>query len=160
MLVCGREKEKVTRHPLSRHTLRKGPSLRTSSHVTRCTPHRSDCSPIDITMKAKKKNSDSNSLARSPVLREVYSATTDPTKVDRPVGVLVHAALRHAWTINNDHKMAHIFDSVNPARQFKRGMPDDPEASFPEYGPENDEYVTDTDGPAPGWMQFNPKPYT
>ena len=100
-----------------------------------------------------------DSLTSSLISNEVYSATTDPTLVDRPVEGLVHGALKHAWAINNNHKMSHIFDSVNPARQFRREMVYDQDASFPEHSSADDEYLTDTDGPAPGWMPFNPEPH-
>jgi hypothetical protein len=66
-----------------------------------------------------------------------------------------------AWRINTDHRMALIFDAVNPARQFKRGEILDEKAdadeAFPTYSPSpsTDLNVTEVDEHSDGDL----KPY-
>lgn len=80
--------------------------------------------------------------------------------VDLQLGDLVHGAMGHAWRINSDHPMAFIFDTVNPARQLRKGMLYSDEADFPELDSEHhSQHVTYVDTAAPGWMPFNPPPY-
>jgi len=56
--------------------------------------------------------------------------------------------------------MCYIFDTVNPAMQFKRGMAYDDEADdFPEYGPESSGDLTETDVAGSGLMPFKLRPY-
>lgn len=80
--------------------------------------------------------------------------------VDRPVETSIHPSMAHAWRVNPDHPMALILDVVNPARRFKRGMPFDEHRDFPDFPLGESGDVTYTDTMAPGWMPFNPTPYT
>lgn len=88
-----------------------------------------------------------------------YVTTTNHRIVTHPVESLVHQALRDAWMINSRLPMAYIFDSVCPARRWRRGMLFDEQADFPEYDPDYPKELTYTNGPPPGWMPFNVKPY-
>jgi hypothetical protein len=81
-------------------------------------------------------------------------STADPSEVRRPVISLVDPALAAAWKVNQTHNMCFIFDSVSPARRFKRGMVFDEAADFPEDTHDGD--ITETDGPDPGWMPVDP----
>lgn len=94
-----------------------------------------------------------------PRLEEEYAHTTDPEKVTEPVLDLVHRNLKNAWRINKNHSMCFIFDAVNPARQFKRGMLYNERSDFPDYGPEPWDDLTETDTKAPGWMPYKPRVY-
>lgn len=81
-----------------------------------------------------------------------YGETTDPKDVTGPVLEQVDPALVGAWSINNDNRMAIIFDAVNPVRQFQRGVPYNekarPENAFAKYDPDpkEDPYVTEDEG--------------
>ena len=85
------------------------------------------------------------------MLEPGYEDTTDPGLVTVPVPNLVHPALKDAWVINTNHKMALIFDIVNPVRQFKRDeyydSDDEPEKAFAIYdpSPKSDPNVTEDD---------------
>jgi hypothetical protein len=52
--------------------------------------------------------------------------------------------------------MCFIFDAITPARQFKRGMPYQADAEFPDYGPEPWVDLTESDDPTTGWMPYKP----
>jgi hypothetical protein len=90
----------------------------------------------------------------------IYSTTTDPRAVDRPFQPLVHSAMAGAWTINNRHSMAYIFDAVNPARIFKRGMRYDDSLDFPQVDERSHGDMTETDSESPGWMPYMPRPHS
>lgn len=83
--------------------------------------------------------------------KRAYKDTTDPGSVTRPVTNLVDPALATAWSVNKKHKMAFIFDAINPARQFKRDQLYDDDAddddAFAKYdpSPESDSDVTECD---------------
>ena len=88
------------------------------------------------------------------------STITDPTRVSQPIKTLVDPVMSRAWTINTSNAMYYIFDTVNPAMQFKQGMAYDNQADdFPEYGLESSGDLTETDTVAPGLMQFKLRPY-
>ena len=85
----------------------------------------------------------------------------DPKLIDQPVERLVHESLRNAWVVNKSRPMCLIFDCVNPARQFKRGVLYDLDETtpFPNYDPdpERDGNVMEGDeGPHPGLQPYNP----
>jgi hypothetical protein len=88
-----------------------------------------------------------------------YKDTTDPEMVTGPVLDLADTALKEAWMVNTDHRMALIFDAVNPAREFKRDRICDKYSNdrFPEYDPtpESDSDVTDRDEEG-NLQQYNP----
>jgi hypothetical protein len=81
---------------------------------------------------------------------------TNPAKVNRPVTTAIHGNLKNAWRINKALPMCFIFDYISPAHRFKRGMPFDEEAVFPEG---NSGDVTETDADPPGLMPIMPKQY-
>jgi len=54
--------------------------------------------------------------------------------------------------------MCFIFDTISPARQFKRGMPFDEDGEFPEYAEEESGNVTETDDNL-GLMPYMPETY-
>lgn len=98
---------------------------------------------------------------RSPSpLPASYPQTTDPSEVREPVKKEVHRNLRTAWKVDTGHQMCYIFDSISPARQFKRGTPFDRNKEFPGFGPYPWDDLTDTDGEDPGWMPFAPVKHT
>lgn len=82
-----------------------------------------------------------------------YSLTTNPAKVDRPYEDIVHESLAFGWKVNNENKMCFIFNSANPARQLKRGMPFEHHLKFPVYNPSQGD-LTENDCEPPGWMPF------
>ena len=88
-----------------------------------------------------------------------YAGTTNHRIVTHAVESLVHPALRGAWAINNHLPMAYIFDAVCPARRWKKGMPYDDEADYPDYDSDHPKELTYTNGPPPGLMPFNVKSY-
>jgi hypothetical protein len=80
-----------------------------------------------------------------------YADITDPKVVNKPAGDLSKLPLRDTWVINNNNRMALIFDQVSPVRHFKRGEAredengeDLPYATY-NPSPEEDPDVTDTD---------------
>lgn len=90
---------------------------------------------------------------------------TDPARITQPISAHVHDALKNAWRINRALPMCFIFDSVSPARQFKRGMlfsDVDFTHQYPRY-PKKDssdvDDITETDGDPP-WMPYWPRAYT
>ena len=91
-----------------------------------------------------------------------YVDVDDPKRIIGPVPGLVCPALRNAWKINNFNSMGFIFDVINPARQFKRGMEYDEQSDSPyaDYDPDpkNDPNVTETDEDATT-QPYNPKIY-
>ena len=82
-----------------------------------------------------------------------------PANVNGPIRALIHRNLANAWSINKKLQMCYIFDSVSPARHFKRGMPFSAKADFPIL--EGDELgnVTDTDVDPPGLMPYAHNPH-
>ena len=74
----------------------------------------------------------------------LYNATTNPSEVDQPVVDHVHENLSKAWKINRSHPMCFVFDLVNPARRFARGMPYDDRLEFPDADRDQGN-VTETD---------------
>lgn len=83
------------------------------------------------------------------------SAKIDPVDISEPVTALVHKNLRNAWQINKNLPICFIFDSISPARRFKRGMPHNENIDFPVYNDKESGNVTETDDVAcPGWMQY------
>ena len=87
----------------------------------------------------------------------------DPTNVELPIRAVVHRSMGSAWRVNKTLPMCFIFDSISPARRFKRGMPfsDSEKVALPilsdkEVGSGN---VTETDGPDPGLMPYAHDPY-
>lgn len=82
--------------------------------------------------------------------------TTNVNEVTGPVMSMVHNAMTEAWTINKHLPMWLVFDSVNPVRQFKRGMAFNSHVDFPEYGPPPWTELTETDQPLPGLMPYAP----
>jgi len=93
----------------------------------------------------------------SPSSTPDYSNTTDPKKVDRPVEDDVHSALSLSWKVNRDLEMWFVFDTISPARLFKRGAVRNDEDDFADY--DTYEELTETDGDPPGWMQYKPPIY-
>lgn len=88
-----------------------------------------------------------------------YEAITDPAMVDRAVESLVCASMANAWMVHASHPMAFIFDAINPARTFKRGMPFNNSLDFPDYRSNQRKTLTYIDAAPPGLMQFRPKAY-
>lgn len=144
---------------------------KTSSHSTKLRPTRKrhqqpsperepSSSPIPfVRSKRRTHPKPIPELPSSPISDSSYPETTDPTKVTRPVEELVHEMMSRAWKVNNDRPMCFIFDVVNPARQFKRGMLYDEDAEFPDYGPEPWDDLTEADTDEPGWMPYKPIAY-
>jgi hypothetical protein len=89
-----------------------------------------------------------------------YPQVKDPSKVDRPIEEEIHENLSTAWKVDTGHQMCYIFDTISPARQFKRGMPFDDDKEFADYAPEPWEDLTDTDNEETGWMPFKPVKHT
>jgi len=79
---------------------------------------------------------------------------TNPANVTRPVSGFVHPSLMHAWQINRNLPMCFIFDAISPSLKFKRGMPFDDAAAFPEYQESEAGFITETDGESPAWMPY------
>ena len=84
---------------------------------------------------------------------------TDPTRVNRPISTAIHNNLKDAWMINKALPMCFIFDSVSPARRFKRGMLYTDDGDFPDYNEEDVGDVTETDTDLPGLMPYMPDEY-
>jgi len=60
---------------------------------------------------------------------------TDPREVTGPVVELIHRNLGEVkWKLYTDHQMCFIFDSVTPARQWKRDTVYTSEDPWVEYG--------------------------
>jgi hypothetical protein len=96
-----------------------------------------------------------SSLSTEPA--EDYPSITDPVKADRPVEDIVHESLSFGWKVNTRNQMWFIFDSVNPARQFKQGMRHDDSIDFPAPSLSFRD-VTEIDE-SPPLMQFAPREY-
>lgn len=86
-------------------------------------------------------------MAKTPAPRKkpAYGETTDPGDVTKPVMALVHKNLKKAWRVDQKNQMCWIFDSVSPARQWKRGCLKTAEEEFVEYGPSPWPELTETD---------------
>ena len=83
-----------------------------------------------------------------------------PAYFDGPVQKLVHRSLTSAWRINDKLPMCFAFDSISPARRFKRDMPFSSKADFPILGEEEEPgNVTETDVDGPGLMPYAHNPY-
>ena len=80
---------------------------------------------------------------------------SDQAEIRRPSLKLIHPSLRSAWAINKHLPICFIFDTVSPARRFKRGTLFDEDADFPEYDEGESGNVTETDIPPPGLMPYN-----
>jgi hypothetical protein len=88
-----------------------------------------------------------------------YEETIDPTALTIPVNEHVHSDLQRAWKINRCLPMWFVFDTVTPARQFKRGTYYLEEKSFADYGPEPWDDLTESDTGSPGWVPYKPRVY-
>jgi hypothetical protein len=89
-----------------------------------------------------------------------FGAFTDVQDVDSPVVSQVHKHMFHSWRVNKEHPMWLIFDSVNPARRFKRDMPYDEDADYPDLDPDDAGDVTETDLADSPQMPFMPAKHT
>src|ERR1700743_459236 len=108
----------------------------------------SDSDDVDSSSEEEDASQDtSRSVAKSA--QQLYEEVDDPKLVKGPVADVVSPALKKAWAVNKAHRMALIFDAVNPVRQFKRNAKydDDLEDPYAEYDPDpdGDPNVTKTD---------------
>ena len=78
---------------------------------------------------------------------------TDSAKVGQPISASIHPNLQSAWRVNRNLPMCFLFDSISPARRFKRGMLFSDEADFPIYSHSEAGDVTETDA-IPALMQY------
>jgi len=72
-----------------------------------------------------------------------------------PVEELVDEELANAWRVNRHNQMCFIFDVINPARQFKRGMKYKEDQDFADYGPDPWYDLTEDDC-KDGWTPYKP----
>jgi hypothetical protein len=91
-------------------------------------------------------------------LRDPAPDETTPANIEQPITGLIHPALLNSWTINKSVDLCFIFDTVSPARQFKRGVIYNDDDDYPEYDDGAPGDVTETDGDPP-LMPYQPRPY-
>lgn len=92
-----------------------------------------------------------------PEDQEEYAKTMDRKMVVGPVEELVDEELANAWKVNRHNQMCFIFDVVNPARQFKRGMRYKEDQDFADYGPDPWYDLTEDDcKEGSGWTPYKP----
>lgn len=84
---------------------------------------------------------------------------TTSRKIKQPISTLVHPTLKSSWVINPHMDMSLIFDTVSPARQFKRGTVDDGSQDFPVLDTGDLDDITETDAPGSSWIQYMPGKY-
>ena len=101
---------------------------------------------------------DSESTGNPMDVDDSSPSETDPVKINQPLSTVVHQSLTSAWQITRDLPMCFVFDSVSPARKFKRDMLFDEEADFPQFDDGQSGDVTETDVP-PGLMPYAPDEY-
>ena len=77
----------------------------------------------------------------------------DSARVGQPTSTSIHQNLQSAWRVNRRLPMCFIFDSISPARRFKRGMLHSEEADFPIYSDSEAGNVTETDA-TPALMPY------
>ena len=92
----------------------------------------------------------------TPAPEDEYEDVTDVTEVTGPVDSMVNQSMVGGWKVNKDLPMWLIFDTVNPVRQFKRGMPYDDDVDFPAYGPPPWDDLTESEDPIIGPMPYAP----
>jgi len=81
----------------------------------------------------------------------------DRKMVVGPVEELVDEELANAWRVNRHNQMCFIFDVINPARQFKRGMKYKEDQDFADYGPDPWYDLTEDDCKVgSGWTPYKP----
>jgi hypothetical protein len=115
--------------------------------------------PGNITNKRTRSDRKSRDPGVLPIEHDPPPGETDPAKVNRPISTIVHENLKSAWAINKALPMCFIFDTISPARQFKRGTPFDEQGQFPEYSEGELNNVTETDGDPIPWMPYVLKEY-
>jgi len=122
---------------------------RARKHPTRKTPASGGDNQDDSSQAMGAPNPEDTAEAIDPDPMEA-----DPARVERPVSALVNHSLKNAWKINQSLPMCFVFDAVSPSLKFKRGMPFNDAANFPEYQESEAGNVTDTNGDSPAWMPY------
>ena len=83
---------------------------------------------------------------------------TDPREVIEPVTKLIHISFAEVkWRLYTYHQMCWIFDSVSPARQWKRGTVYTDEDPWAEYGDSPWSELTETDDPRAPQQPYCPR---
>ena len=140
--------ENPSMHPVESSTVLSTKSTGTATHPPRSRKRPRADSEAGV-------NSDEEDGAVEEGIDEDDGGITDPTKIKRPIISLISPALAAAWRVNQKHPMCFLFNPVSPARRFKRGMVYNEEADFPKDTHDGD--ITETDGPAQGWMPVDPE---
>jgi hypothetical protein len=130
-----------TRRSTRTSTKRKSPPVYTSSSDDEKTERKKPSTRQKEHLPTKPSNLRNNSK------NDPEPGETTPSNVNQPVSTLVHPNLTSAWTINKAMPMCFIFDTVLPARQFKRGLvfSEDPDAPFPRHNEVDPGEITETD---------------
>ncbi|KAF9779586.1 hypothetical protein BJ322DRAFT_1024452 [Thelephora terrestris] len=78
---------------------------------------------------------------------EPDEATTDRSRVNRPVAKWIAPSMVGTWAITQNFQMCILFDAVNPLRKFKLGTTfnEDDTNPFPDYNPRKIAEVTESD---------------